>query len=76
MLFDRRDFLSTGAAAAAASYIGGRQVPGRGQQDSPRPQWKLTTSEEYDPGTVAPYSGDILAMVARSASDSEERPAP
>ena len=62
MLFDRRDFLSTGAAAAAASYFGGRQVPGRGQQDSPRPQWKLTTSEEYDPGTVAPYSGDHSAV--------------
>ena len=62
MLFHRRDFLSTGAAAAAASYIGGLRVAGQGQQDSPRPQWKLTTSEEYDPGTVAPYSGDHSAV--------------
>jgi len=58
MLIDRRNFLSSGAAAAAASYVGSLGVLGRQQQAARRPQWKLTTSEEYDPETVIPYSGD------------------
>jgi acetylornithine deacetylase/succinyl-diaminopimelate desuccinylase-like protein len=53
MLIDRRNFLGLGAAAAA-SYLG----PARDQEQAPtRPQWQLTTTEKYDPGAVAPYSG-------------------
>ncbi len=58
MLIDRRDFLGTGAAATAASYLG--LLAGRAQQGQKpqRPQWKLTTSEQYDPAGVTAYSGD------------------
>jgi hypothetical protein len=51
MLIDRRGFLSRGAAAAAGSYAGVLGARSEVQQDPRRPQWKLTTSEEYDPET-------------------------
>jgi acetylornithine deacetylase/succinyl-diaminopimelate desuccinylase-like protein len=57
MLFGRRDFLSTGTAATAAAYLGMLSRRIQGQQTRDRPRWKLTTSEEYDPESVAPYPG-------------------
>lgn len=57
MLIDRRDFMSRGTAALAASYAGRLGVRRQEQQTPHRPQWKLTTTEQYDPNTVQPYSG-------------------
>ncbi len=54
MLTSRRDFLGTGAGAMAASYMG---VTSQDQQAPARPQWKLTSNEEYDAETVEPYAG-------------------
>jgi acetylornithine deacetylase/succinyl-diaminopimelate desuccinylase-like protein len=62
MLIDRRGFLNRGATAAAGSYLGVLGTRGEDQQDPRRPHWKLTTSEEYDPETVAAYAGDHSAV--------------
>ncbi len=57
MLIDRRGFVGTGAAATAASYLGLLANGGQCRETPSRPQWELTTSDSYDPWSVAPYSG-------------------
>ena len=55
MLIDRRGFVGTGAAATAASYLGLLANGGQCRETPSRPQWELTTSDSYDPWSVAPY---------------------
>ena len=62
MLIDRRDFVTRGATAAAGSYLGVLGARGKAPQDLRRPHWRLTTSEEYDPETVAAYAGEHQAV--------------
>ncbi len=56
VLIDRRDFLSAGSAATAATYLAALGLRSQ-QQVARRPQWRLTTTERYDPESVPAYTG-------------------